>query len=259
VPSRAAHIARRARRAFSRREYPVVPAHIGKLDYVGADVLVGVTSRTEILSRLRPVGKEPWTVQWLESSLRSGDVLWDVGANIGAYSLIAAKLGRSADVVAVEPGYASYAALCDNIVLNGLDDEIVPLPVLLGEETGLATLAYRDVTAGAAEHSLAGLGAHRQPTLTFRLDDLVEHHGLPAPTLMKIDVDGAEDRVLAGAPATLARPELRSVLVEIERKAGDAVVAVLAAAGLQIAERVDERDGEHLAHVWYGIFERRAS
>ena len=78
----AARFVRRARRALSRREYPVVPAHIGRLDYDGAELLVGVTSRTELLSRLRPAAKEPWTVSWIERSLRPSDVLWDVGANV---------------------------------------------------------------------------------------------------------------------------------------------------------------------------------
>ena len=122
---------RRARRALSRREYPVVPAHLGRIDYGGADIVIGVTSRTEILSRLRPCAKEPWTVAWLERTLRAGDVFYDVGANVGAYSLVAAALGRAERVVAVEPGYASYAALCDNIVLNGRQDVVVPLPAVL--------------------------------------------------------------------------------------------------------------------------------
>src|SRR2546423_5415633 len=108
---------------------------MGRLDYDGAEILVGVTSRAEILSRLRPCAKEPWTVRWLERNLREGDVLYDVGANIGAYSLIADALGRGARVVAIEPAYANYAALCDNVLLNGRGDRIVPLPVALAEET----------------------------------------------------------------------------------------------------------------------------
>jgi len=236
-----------------------VPAHIGRLDYGGAEIMIGVTSRAEILSRLRPVAKEPWTVEWIERNVKASDVLYDIGANVGAYSLIAAALGRSARVVAVEPAYASYAALCDNVLLNGAQDIIVPLPVLLGARTGLVTLGYRDVAAGAAEHLVGaeGAAAYRQPTLAYRLDDLVEHLGLPAPTLAKIDVDGAEAAVLAGAPQTLARAELRSVLVEVERSGGDAIVAALERAGLELVDRVDERAGERLAHVWYGTFERR--
>ena len=255
---RAGHVVRRARRALSRREYPVVPAHLGRIDYQGADIVIGVTSRTEILSRLRPCAKEPWTVDWLERTLRTGDVLYDVGANVGAYSLVAAALGRAERVFAVEPGFASYAALCDNILLNRQEEMVVPLPVLLGDRTALVTLGYRDVSPGGAEHSLGfdDEGRYRQPTLQYRLDDLVADFGLPAPNLLKIDVDGAESAVLAGAPLTLARPGLRSVLIEIERSTGDAVVGRLAVAGLKLAGQVDERDGTRLAGVWYGIFER---
>jgi FkbM family methyltransferase len=230
-----------------------VPQHIGRLDYAGAEILVGVTSRAELTSRLRPAAKEPWTVAWLERSVRAGDVLWDVGANIGAYSLIAASLGReAAAIVAVEPAFASYAALCENVVLNGCQDAVLPLPVLLGDSTRLVTLGVAE--AGAAEHEVGGGGL---PTLSYRLDDLVSGLGVPAPTLLKIDVDGAEAAVLGGAGGTLARSELRSVLVEIDRAGGDAVAETLGVAGLELAERVDERSGERLENVWYGVFERR--
>jgi len=249
----ASELARRARRALARREYPVVPAHIGRLDYPGKDIRVGVTSRTEILSRLRPCEKEPWTVAWLERTLRGGDVLYDVGANVGAYSLIAASLGReAATVVAVEPSYASYAALCDNVLLNGLEGVVVPLPVVLGEQTGLEALG-RTSEPGAAEHEVGGEGI---AALSLRLDDLVAQFGLPAPTVMKIDVDGAEASILAGGSTTLERPELRSVLVEVDRARGDAVVETLVRAGLGLTERIDERQGKPLARVWYGIFDR---
>jgi hypothetical protein len=79
---------------------------------------------------------------------------------------------------------------------------------------------------------------------------------VPAPTLLKIDVDGAEAAVLDGAAGTLARPELRSVLVEIARAGGDAVAETLRAADLELTERVDERSGERLQNVWYGVFDR---
>ena len=238
-----------------RREFPVVPAHFGRIDYEGAEVLVGVTSRAMIMSRLRPVAKEPWTVRWLERSARDGDVLYDVGANVGAYTLIAAALGLR--VVAFEPGYANYAALCDNVVLNRRESTVTPLPVVLADRTGLATLGYSDVAAGAAEHALDGVGdaAYRQPVLTYRLDDLVEQFALPAPALLKVDVDGAEDSVLGGAPRTLSSESLRSVLVEIERGA-DGVVPLLEQAGFALRERIEDRDGEPLGRVWYGIFER---
>lgn len=251
-------ILRRVRRALARREFPVVPAHLARIDYERADVLIGVTSRAEIISRLRPVAKEPWTVRWIEQHLRPGDVFYDVGANVGSYSLIAGAQGLDGlRVVAFEPGYASYSALCDNVLLNGQEDVVVPMPVVLGERTALATLTYSDVGAGAAGHTLEGgkEGAYRQPVLVHRLDDLVEL-GLPMPTLIKVDVDGAEASVLRGAQRTLAQPELRSAIVEIARDGAAEVVQLLEGAGLDLRERIDERDGEPLAYVWYGIFER---
>jgi FkbM family methyltransferase len=251
---------RRVRGALSRREYPVVPAHIGRLDYERAEVLVGVVSSSVIRSRLRPVAKEPWTVRWLEGSLRPGDVLYDVGANIGSYSLIAGKAGvEGVRVVSFEPAYPTYAALCDNVVLNRLEDVVTPLPVLLGERTAAVQLGYASVEAGSAEHDLGGSGephAYRQAVLGFSLDELVRQFDLPPPTLLKVDVDGAERAVLAGAAATLADQRLRSVLVEIDRGAGEAVTGMLEQAGLSLRERIDERDGVPLPTIWYGIFER---
>jgi FkbM family methyltransferase len=253
------NLLRQARRAVSRREYPVVPAHLARIDYDGAEIVVGVTSRSEIMSRLRPRAKEPWTVRWIERSVGPGDVLYDVGANIGSYSLIAAAQPvDDVRVVAVEPGYASYAALCDNVTLNGFQGTVTPLPVVLSDRTGMVELAYRSTEPGAAEHVL-GPGApatYRQPVLSFRLDDLVSLLGLTAPTLLKVDVDGAERSVLAGAPRALASSGLRSVLIEIRRERSDEIVPLLEEAGFAVRERVEERDGQRLADVWYGIFER---
>jgi FkbM family methyltransferase len=258
VHPRLAEAVRRARRAVVRREYPIVAAHIGRLDYGSAEIVVGVTSRSEILSRLRPSSKEPWTVRWLERTLRDGDVFYDVGANIGAYSLIAAALERDVRVVAIEPAYANYAALCDNVVLNGRQDVVVPLPVALTERTGLVMLSCSDVAAGAAEHGLGRReeAAFRQAVLAYRLDELLEQFELPPPTMLKVDVDGGEAAVLAGAEKTLARPELRSALLEIDRERGGEVVPLLEAAGLVLAERTEERDGVPLHRVWYGVFGR---
>jgi len=232
---------------------------VAELDYPGARIRIGTSTKTIVRSRIRPVAKEPWTVSWIERSLRDGDVLWDVGANVGAYSLIAARSGpRDLTVVAIEPGYANYASLCENIVLNGLGETVTALPVVLAEQNRLGSLGYTDVCAGAAMHSLdAGeRSTFEQPVLVYSLDSLISTFSLPAPTLIKLDVDGSEASVLAGARDTLRRPELRSLVVEIELEMTDVVVTELAAAGLELTSRIDERFGEPLPGIWYGIFER---
>ncbi|HEY2326961.1 MAG TPA: FkbM family methyltransferase [Gaiellaceae bacterium] len=231
---------------------------IATIDYPGANIRIRATSEEIVHLRLRPLAKEPWTVDWIEQNLRDGDVLYDIGANVGDYALIAAAIGGSATkVVAVEPGYATYASLCENVQLNGLEQKVIPLPVVLGESSRVGSLSYRDTAAGGAMHTMDGDGGmYDQPVLVFPLDDLPTRFGLPWPTLIKLDVDGAEAAVLSGGAETLRRPELRSVLIEIEDDRADEVVAHVERAGLQLRRRFDERYGEQLPGVWYGIFER---
>ena len=231
---------------------------VAQIDYPGARIRIRADTEEIIHLRLRPVAKEPWTVDWIERNLREGDVLYDIGANVGVYALIAATVAPRATIVAVEPGYATFASLCDNLLLNGIAERVVPLPLVLGAETHLGSLSYRDVSAGAAIHELDSeqSGAYRQPVLVFALDDLLERFGLPAPTLVKLDVDGAEADVLAGARQTLQRPELRSLIVEVENAVTDPVLRELESAGFTLVRRIDDRYGEPLPGLWYGIFER---
>jgi len=131
---------------------------------------------------------------------------------------------------------------------------------VLGATPGTATLDYSDLRAGSALHVLDGSGAqaaYRQPVLVHTVDQVVESFGVAPPTLLKLDVDGGEVAVLMGAREVLGRPELRSVLVEIESALTEAVVSALAESELFLAEEVHERDGEPLPGVWYGVFERR--
>lgn len=232
---------------------------LAPIDFPG--VRLRATTREIVRKRLHPRAKEPWTVDWLESSVRDGDVVYDVGANVGAYALIAAHLADTT-VVALEPAFANFASLCENILLNGVGERVTPLPVVLSDSTTLAWLACDDTAAGAAMHTLGGEGAHvayRQPVLAYTLDDLIPVFGLPVPTVVKIDVDGAEAAVLAGARATLARPELRTLLIEVDGSQTDDVQRLLAAAGLELTARFDEREGQPLPGIWYGVYERTGS
>src|SRR5262249_15125786 len=152
---------------------------------------------------------EPWTIDWLETCLRPGEVLYDIGANIGAYALVAAKVsGGQARVYAFEPGFANFAALCQNIVLNGCGECVVPLPIALGEKAGMMNWKYRNLSPGAASHALGGRlpglpgescrteAPYEQLMPVHRLDDLLTQFGLPFPNHIKLDVDGTELEVL---------------------------------------------------------------
>ena len=192
------------------------------IDYAPHDVRLVLTSKF-IRFRLQAASKEPFTVEWIEARVRPGDVLYDIGANVGPYSLIAAKhTGGEARVYAFEPSAGSYHDLCRNIVLNGCEDAVVPFCVALWSETALTVFHQRTLAAGAARHVLSGGASDRkaryhEPLLAYALDDLIERFDLPLPNHVKVDVDGPELQVLQGASRTLRRPEWRSLLIEVER------------------------------------------
>jgi FkbM family methyltransferase len=176
------------------------------------------------------------------------------------YSLIAAKRHQGrVRVVAVEPGYANFAALCENIVLNGCSRWITPLPVPVSSTTTLGMFSYSSLEPGAADHNPRRTGpinsvgsAYQQPMLTYRLDDLISTFGLPRPNHIKLDVDGAEGAVVSGAIETLRDAALRSLLIEIAKDQTDRVVSLLSESGLELRERFERS----AAPVWYGIFVR---
>lgn len=258
---------RRLLKRLSAATPPGTQPELLPLDHPTAGISLYVTSKVERSSRVHSVRKEPWTVEWLERDVRRGEVVYDVGANVGAYALLAARqVGREGRVVAFEPGYASYARLCDNLVVNDLGDVVVPVALPLGRATGLSTFAYKSLAPGQARHAVTGArsaGAESladpvftQQVLVTSLDDLVRTFGLPEPHHLKLDVDGWELEVLAGAAGVLASARLRTLVVEVEAPNSDAVVDLLAEAGLALEARHQrDVDGSPVGW-WFGVFRR---
>ncbi|HZR90952.1 MAG TPA: FkbM family methyltransferase [Gaiellaceae bacterium] len=186
-----------------------------------------VVSSSAIALRLASVEKEPFTVEWIEQSVKPGDVFYDIGANVGAYSMIAAKASDNrARVFAFEPSPASFLDLSRNIVLNGCRASVIALPVALWSRYELLALSPGRTVAGspsrpdipgAAEHRLTNQIEEATPIIGVPLDDLVERLALPVPNHAKIDTDGYELDVLRGAASTLARPEWQSIIIELDR------------------------------------------
>jgi FkbM family methyltransferase len=151
--------------------------------------------------------------EWI-ATFTPGDVFFDIGANVGTFSLLAGTLHRDQiKVYAVEPAFENFEALMRNILTNDLSDVITALPIGLFETTGVNVFNYRSMGAGSARHALGSPVDHtgksfapvaQQPMLAFRLDDLIDLFQLPRPTRIKLDVDGIEPRVIAGASRTLS-------------------------------------------------------
>jgi FkbM family methyltransferase len=166
--------------------------------------------------------KEPVTLQWM-SRLGADDVLADVGANVGMYSIWAAKVG-GARVWAFEPESQNFALLNRNIVLNGLGGRVRAYCVALSDRPGYSELHLSEFSLGGSGHSLGepvdfrlqpAQRAYSQGCVAATLDELVAAQAMPPPSHLKIDVDGFEHKVLAGAERTLRDARLRSLIVEL--------------------------------------------
>ena len=165
------------------------------------------------------VTREPDTIAWLDEFVRSGDYLWDVGANIGAYALYAA-LRDGVTVTAFEPMPGNHGVLTDALIANGLGDRVTALPMGLSDHTGLVTIHLIDTEAGTGLHALGEpvnvrgrFEAAASITVpVIRGDEAVARFGIARPTHIKIDVDGHEMKVLQGLSGVL--DGVKSVWIE---------------------------------------------
>lgn len=157
-------------------------------------------------------------IDWLKRTLTQTDVFWDVGANIGAVTLVASRLCER--VVAFEPDPRSLASLARNLRGNDAANVEV-IPAALGERAGTAVLHQ----APLGNTGMTSLSAGRAPvagTVTvqvFAADDVVARRPELAPSVIKLDVEGAEDAVLAGAVDLLRGGQIRALVFEDRRDA----------------------------------------
>lgn len=224
---------------------------VRRLDYPRANLRLLVTSSIEQRTRLNSSQKEPETVEWLERTFASSSVLYDIGANVGAYSLVAAAAGGPGSrVIAIEASPFTFASLCANILLNDFTGRITPLQLLLTERAGVRSFVLESTVAGEASHPGESAGRPGLDLAAIPLDEAVRLFDLPNATHLKIDVDGGEDAVLDGAGETLRSPMLRHVVIEVESGRTDLthVEGTFAKAGLTRVEVV--RHGTSETYNW---------
>jgi len=167
--------------------------------------------------------KEPEILDWLDENLRDGDIFFDVGANVGLYSIYAALRNKKAAVYAFEPEYSNLHQLKLNIINNNLYENVIPFGIALGDQAGLSYLHIQDLTAGAAlatesnDNISKSFGKDviwKEGIGTIHLDFLFEKFGIQ-PNLIKIDVDGNEYKILQGGIKTFETTKLRSIYIEM--------------------------------------------
>lgn len=171
--------------------------------------------------------KEPITIEWI-NSMKSGEVLYDVGANVGGYTCYAGSKGVR--VYAFEPEAENYALLVRNMVLNKIEPNAYCLAI--SNQQKLGTLNLSQIGVGGSCHTFgeAQDKVLHQGCFGTSLDLLLDS-GLPQPDYLKIDVDGLESNVISGAKNLLKN--VKSLLVEINTnsESHQAIVKHLAESG----------------------------
>ncbi len=226
-------------------------------DVRGVAIKIGVSSELEQYRADTYCTKEPETLDWLERNLKDTDTFFDIGANIGLYSLFAAKIKPQCTIYAFEPAAPNYSSLCKNIILNDVSN-IMPCNFPVSNREAFDVFFVGDMQPGSALHSFGEASdfwedsdavALKQGTLSVTLDALVEEYGLPQPALLKIDVDGIEEKILDGAGTVLKSEKLRTILVELSFKDRSDIIKVeekLARFGYKLwrkSDRVWESNG----------------
>lgn len=150
---------------------------------------------------------DPQEMSLIATALPPGGVFVDIGANVGLYSLAAARrLGEGGRVIAIEPSPVALARLADNIGLNGYGDRIAVLPIAVGDRDGSVVL-HGDPTNLGGSSLVRSLNGGDTVVQCRRLHDVMAEQGITGIDMLKIDVEGSEDRVLVPffdtAPASL--------------------------------------------------------
>ena len=140
--------------------------------------------------------------------LRPNDVFVDVGANIGAFTVMAAGVAGS-QVVAFEASPDTYQMLARNIRLNGFGERVRAIQAAAGRAEGTAQFSQGLGT----ENHIASAGGGELSTAVRMTTLDIELAGI-APRLLKVDVEGFETEVFAGAFAVLRNPALQCIIVE---------------------------------------------
>src|SRR5438309_1608661 len=200
------------------------------------------------------LSKEEDTIRWIDDFQHQA-IFWDIGANVGVYSLYAA-VQKGATVLAFEPSAANFYVLSHNIYLNNLSDRVTAYCVAFSDHTQLGVLNLAVPTMGAALSQFGRVGETSryasngrsipQGTLGFTIDEFVARFRPPIPTYMKLDVDGLELPILAGAQEILCNPHLRSLMVELtvtRKSERDEAIELLKGAGLQLVSQGRDQGG----------------
>ena len=140
--------------------------------------------------------------------LRPGEMFADVGANVGAFTVLAAGVA-GAKAVCFEPSAETFEMLSRNVRLNNLSDRVRPVNAVVGRTAGNVQFS-----SGLGTENHVAPAAEKRNSVTVPMTTLDHELAASPATLLKVDVEGFETEVFGGAESTLKNETLQAIVVE---------------------------------------------
>lgn len=176
---------------------------------------------------------EPYETSLFLSRIKKGDTIFDVGAHVGYYTLLASKsVGKHGRVYAFEPAPDNQSLLQQNLTDNGCANATL-VPIAVSNSSGKTKLTLNPLSSG--DHSIAKNQSGKTIDVKTTTIDTYVAETKGKPTLIKIDVEGAELLVFAGMKRALASEHLKTVFIETSnQKNADVIVKSLTSHAFRI-------------------------
>ena len=173
--------------------------------------------------------KEPDTISWINNfekfNIKESSIMWDIGANIGLFSIYASTKHKNLKVFSFEPSTSNLVILSRNISINNLEEKIIINQIALTDkENKYLKLKETTFLEGGALNTFGEeydyKGENFNAKNSYRLygtsiDYLIENNILEIPDFIKVDVDGIEHLILNGAKKLLKEQKIKSIQIEI--------------------------------------------
>ena len=170
--------------------------------------------------------KEPETLEWIDNFEKKENLIfWDIGANIGLYSIYNSIKNPKSTTIAFEPSSSNLRVLTRNISINNLEKNIKVVSIPLTNKKNIfQEMKEGQFIEGGGLNSFGEKfdfeGKEFQTTMKYNLlgttmNYFIENSILDIPDYIKIDVDGIEDKILIGGKKTLKNKKVKSISIEI--------------------------------------------
>lgn len=208
--------------------------------------------------------EEQMIIDWI-NSFEENDVFYDIGANVGIYSVYAAKL-RDVKVYSFEPEINNIQTLYANIYKNELFENCTIVPIAADNEIAIKPFHIREFTKGGALNTLGrepfyesqNAAYFKSDTFCATVDSLVETFKLQKPTKIKIDVDTNELRVIEGLVETLTFDSLSEIYIELDFNQQEHVEVdkILNKCGFELLKK-ESPNLQHLNNIYNCLYKKK--